>query len=112
MKTYFVLLAVLFLSTAATRLLQLLTVTDSLAAFKVLADIGLFALCLLGCYGLAFGKSFFSAAFWAWPGRKAAAISLPGQEVSRRECPPPPPLQLLQGPNISPSAPLSRPCSV
>lgn len=75
MKTYFVLLAVLFLSTAATRLLQLLTVTDSLAAFKVLADIGLFALCLLGCYGLAFGKSFFSAAFWAWPGRMTLVLS-------------------------------------
>ena len=69
MKTYFVLLAVLFLSSTLTRALQLLTVTESLFAFKILADIALFALCLLGCYGLAFGRRFFSVAFWAWPGR-------------------------------------------
>lgn len=69
MKTYFVLLAVLFVSSMFTRGLQLLTVTDTLFAFKAMADVVLFALCLLGCYGLAFGKTFFSTAFWAWPGR-------------------------------------------
>jgi hypothetical protein len=69
MKAYFVLLTVLFLSSTVTRGLQLLTVTDTLFAFKVLMDIVLFALCLLGCYGLAFGRRIFSTAFWAWPGR-------------------------------------------
>lgn len=69
MKTYFVLLAVLFLSSTVTRALQLLTVTDSLFAFKILADIALFALCLLGCYGITHGRRFFSVAFWAWPRR-------------------------------------------
>ncbi len=62
-------LTILFLSSTGTRGLQLLTVTDTLFAIKVLMDIMLFALCLLGCYGLAFGRRFFPTAFWAWPGR-------------------------------------------
>ncbi len=69
MKLYCLLLATLFLSSVVTRVLQLLIVTDSLFAIKVLADIVLFALCLLACYSLAFNRRFFAPAFWAWPGR-------------------------------------------
>ncbi|TVQ99113.1 MAG: hypothetical protein EA399_08580 [Desulfovibrionales bacterium] len=69
MKVYFVLLAILFLSTTATRLLQLTITTDPALSVKILADIVLFALCLLACHGLAFGRRYFSLSFWAWPGR-------------------------------------------
>ena len=69
MKIYFFLLAVLFLSTAATRLLLLAVSSDPMLWLKVLADVVLFALCLLACYGLAYGRRFFSLSFWAWPGR-------------------------------------------
>ena len=69
MKTYFVLLAVLFLSSSVTRGMQLLTVTEPVFFLKLLADIVLFALCLLACYGLAFHRRYLSANFWAWPGR-------------------------------------------
>lgn len=75
MKTYFVLLSFLFLSTTVTRGLLLFTVTDSLTAIKILADITLFAMCLLGCYGLAFGRRYFSAAFWEWPGRLTLVLA-------------------------------------
>jgi hypothetical protein len=69
MKIYCLLLAVLFLSSTITRLLQLTVETDLLLSIKLLLDIVLFALCLLACFGLAFGRHFFSLAFWAWPGR-------------------------------------------
>ncbi|HDQ41729.1 MAG TPA: hypothetical protein ENN39_11980 [Desulfonatronum sp.] len=69
MKTYFLLLAILFLSSTVTRGVQLLSTTDPLFAFKLVMDIVLFALCLLGCFGLAFGRRFFTAAFWSWAGR-------------------------------------------
>lgn len=69
MKTYFFLLAVLFLSTTFTRLLSLAMESDPLFVLKILADIVLFAFCLLACHGLAFSRRYFSPAFWAWPGR-------------------------------------------
>ncbi|WP_045218451.1 hypothetical protein [Desulfonatronum thioautotrophicum] len=69
MKVYFVLLAILFLSTTVTRLLLLTVTIDPALSVKILADITLFALCLLACHGLAFGRRYFSVSFWAWPGR-------------------------------------------
>lgn len=75
MKLYCLLLAILFLSSVVTRVLQLLIVTDSLFAFKVLADIVLFALCLSACFGLAFNRRFLAPAFWAWPGRLTLVLA-------------------------------------
>lgn len=69
MKIYFFLLAILFLSTTATRLLLLAISAEPALAMKILADIVFFALCLLACHGLAFGRRYFSPAFWVWPGR-------------------------------------------
>lgn len=75
MKIYCLLLAVLFLSTTLTKILQLLVATDSLFAFKTLADIFLFSLCLLACCGMAFNRRYFSPAFWAWPGRLTLVLA-------------------------------------
>lgn len=69
MKIYFFLLAILFFSTTVTRLLLLTIASEPALAVKILADIAFFALCLLACHGLAFGRRYFSASFWAWPGR-------------------------------------------
>jgi len=69
MKVYFFLLALLFLSTTATRLLLLAVSAEPALTIKILADIAFFALCLLACHGLAFGRRYFSPAFWTWPGR-------------------------------------------
>ncbi len=68
MKIYFYLLAVLFASSTATRLLSLAMESDPLFSLKIIADVVLFAVCLLACHGLAFRRRYFSPAFWAWPG--------------------------------------------
>lgn len=69
MKIYFFLLAILFLSTTVTRLLLLAISGEPALTVKILADIAFFAICLLACHGLAFGRRYFTASFWVWPGR-------------------------------------------
>ncbi|SDB13885.1 hypothetical protein SAMN05660653_00688 [Desulfonatronum thiosulfatophilum] len=69
MKIYFFLLSVLFVSATITRLLSLTVETDPLLSLKILADIALFAVCLVACHGLAFRRRYLTMAFWAWPGR-------------------------------------------
>ncbi|MBN2140747.1 MAG: hypothetical protein PHV85_09890 [Desulfovibrionaceae bacterium] len=66
MKVYFVLLAFLFLSTLlpSGAVLAHAFSVHYLKVAKSVGDVVLFALCLVGCFGLAFDRRIFSAGVW------------------------------------------------
>lgn len=64
MKGYFVLLAVLYLVTLLMNVWSLTHRIPTLLAVKNALDIALFALCLLGAYGLAFRRSYWEPLRW------------------------------------------------
>jgi hypothetical protein len=63
-KGYFYLLAVLFAASVLTRGISLFLVEDLLTQLRYMADIVLFGLCLKGCFGMAFGRTYHSPPVW------------------------------------------------
>jgi hypothetical protein len=63
-KGYFYLLAVLFAASAVVRMLSLAMIDDALTQLRYVADVILFGICLAGCFGLAYGRRYFSAQAW------------------------------------------------
>ncbi len=59
MKFYFILLALLFISSVFNRVMSLIVGTPSLFQVSYLADIALFVLCLRVAYGVAYNKRYF-----------------------------------------------------
>ncbi len=64
MKTYFVLLAILYFGTLANSFIGLAFVAAPVMIAKIAADVALMGVCLWGCYGMAFGKRYLSAPKW------------------------------------------------
>lgn len=64
MKTYFVLLAILYVGNLANSFVGLAFVAAPVMIAKIAADVALMSISLWGCYGMAFGKRYLSAAKW------------------------------------------------
>jgi len=64
MKTYFVLLCVLYLSVAANAVMGMLIGAPAAMTGKAAVDLAALGFCLYGAYGLAFGRRFFAAFVW------------------------------------------------
>ncbi len=64
MKTYFVLLCVLYVSVAANAVMSFLLGAPAALTGKAVLDLAAMGFCLYGTYGLAFGKRYFAAFVW------------------------------------------------
>lgn len=64
MKVYFILLCVLYLATVAMSIWSLTNPLHLLVALKNALDIGLFSMCLVAAFGLAFKRIFLEPTRW------------------------------------------------
>jgi hypothetical protein len=73
-KGYFYLLSILFASSVLFGGLRSVLIADMETRLLYLAGVALFSLCLAGCYGLAFNRSYLSPQAWKLVGHMTLAL--------------------------------------